>query len=441
MDKDSFELGNDLDVDARVARLRETVKNRAGTIPQSSAGPRILEGISSNEVDDVVQEVNRGGLYIDAINQIPLKTSGWKRRFERPFKKFLRWLVCWNTKAQADFNRSVTRSLSLITQHLQGMQNNLSKMQELLQSETDRMRKTSSHTGEDLGRVSAALDTPDKRDNADSQRVTSFEGTINEGSAGLRKAIEQIRPEDFQTTNNNILRLTKALESVGKQMEDARVHSFSLLDQPFDYFSFEEQFRGSFSDIKDRQSAYLDLFLNKKCVVDLGCGRGEFVELLSERGVHVFGVEKFKQSVEFCRRRGLHVEHADIFDYLSGLPDGCLDGVFTAQVVEHFPPALILKLFSLCGAKMERGGMLVVETVNTNCVEALCNFYLDPTHVRPLPPAMLRFMVEQGPFKVRSLRFSSPLQRSKVDKVLEVKAELPRHINLYQDYAIVAVRL
>jgi 2-polyprenyl-3-methyl-5-hydroxy-6-metoxy-1,4-benzoquinol methylase len=441
MNKASFELGNDVDVDDLMAHIRETVNSRKGTMPKPSASSGIPQRINSNEVDEILQEISRGGVYVDAINQIPLKTSGWKRRIERPFKKFLKWLVHWNTKSQAEFNRSLTRSLGLITQHLQVAQTNLGAMQELIQSETDRMSKASSHTDEELGRLSRGLDSLDERVNAESQRVKSLERMVNEGSAGLRKAIEEIKQEDLQRTNIDRLRLTKAIESIEKRFEDARIHSFSLHDQSFDYLGFEERFRGSLVEIKHRQEAYLDLFLEKKNVLDLGCGRGEFVELLSERGIPVTGVEKFKQSVEFCRNRGLQVEHADMFEYLSSLLDRCLDGVFTAQVVEHLPPALILKLFRLCGAKMKTGGIMVVETVNTNCVEALCNFYLDPTHVRPLPPAMLRFMVEQSPFKVRSLRFSSPLPGNNVGRILEVEAELPQEVNVYQDYAVVAVRV
>ena len=99
---------------------------------------------------------------------------------------------------------------------------------------------------------------------------------------------------------------------------------------------------------------------------------------------------------------------ADVFDHLGALHDASLDGIFSAQLLEHLPPEQILRLIDLCTRKLKVGGVIVAETVNPSCQLALGNFYLDPTF-RPVPPAMLAFMLEQASFAVGQFAFSSPV--------------------------------
>lgn len=211
-------------------------------------------------------------------------------------------------------------------------------------------------------------------------------------------------------------------------------------DEAFDYFRFEAQFRGTVADIKLRQTKYLELFLGRERVLDLGSGRGEFVELLMEHGIDVTGVDLNPDMVEFCRKRDLPVVRADLFEYLDRLPDASVDGIFAAQVVEHLGPNQLPRLIRYCAEKLRTGGVAVIETLNANCSAALHWFYLDPTHVRPVLPELLRFVFEQGPFEVRSVRFSGPVPGSDVADVLEVTSGWPPEIRHYQDYAVVAIR-
>jgi O-antigen chain-terminating methyltransferase len=141
---------------------------------------------------------------------------------------------------------------------------------------------------------------------------------------------------------------------------------------------------------------------------------------------------------EYCKDRGLPVAWADAFDHLGALADGSLDGIFSAQVVEHLTIDQLLRLLGLCAAKLRSGGVLVLETINPNCPPAMHWFYLDPTHVRPVPGDLLRFLLEQEAFEVRGLRFSSPLPTAAVPAVLDAPDGLPPEAALYQDYAAVA---
>lgn len=211
-------------------------------------------------------------------------------------------------------------------------------------------------------------------------------------------------------------------------------------EPPFDYFLFEQRFRGPVAEIRRRQTGYLDLFRGRRAVLDLGCGRGEFLELLTELDIPVTGVDQSEDMVDFCRGRGLPAVQADLFAYLESLPDAHLDGVFVAQVVEHLPPTAIARLIGLCGRKLQPGGVMVAETVNPGCPVALGNFYLDPTHVRPVPAELLRFLFEQALFEVRCLRFSAPAGGGERAEVLELESGFALEAQHYQDYAVVAVR-
>jgi SAM-dependent methyltransferase len=177
-----------------------------------------------------------------------------------------------------------------------------------------------------------------------------------------------------------------------------------------DYYHFELRHRGSLEDIAARQRLYLDYFEDCRRVLDIGCGRGEFVALLRERGIDARGVEIDAEMVAHCQAEGLPVEHADALSYLATLRDESLDGVFMAQVVEHLVPADLVGLLRLCRQKLAPDGVLVAETINPTCVYAFVQYYLmDPSHVQPLHPETLRFMLEDAGFWQVEIKYLSPV--------------------------------
>jgi O-antigen chain-terminating methyltransferase len=208
----------------------------------------------------------------------------------------------------------------------------------------------------------------------------------------------------------------------------------------FDYFMFEHRFRGTADDIRRRQSKYVELFAGRQHVVDLGCGRGEFLQLALQHGISITGVDMSEDMVSFCCDLGLPAIRDDLFRYLTAMADGSIDGIFCSQVVEHLEPDDILRLVHLAAPKLRSGSPLAIETVNPHCPLALGNFFLDPTHVRPVPPAMLQFMLEQEPFIVKSLMFSGPVPGHEGTDTLDARKALTAEISAYQDYAAVAVR-
>jgi O-antigen chain-terminating methyltransferase len=222
----------------------------------------------------------------------------------------------------------------------------------------------------------------------------------------------------------------------------------------FDYTGFEDRFRGDEADIRARQAVYLQYFRGCQNVLDLGCGRGEFLEILGDNAISASGVESNLDMYLLCRDKRLNVAHQDVFAFLNSAPDESLGGVFCSQVIEHLSSANQLLLMELLGRKLKRGAPAVIETINPECLYALAhNFFLDPTHVRPVHPEMIRFALQQLDFERVELRFFAPvnsgrrlpqLKSSIVDPNLEQFNHAVQQLNEllygYQDYAAIAWR-
>jgi SAM-dependent methyltransferase len=176
------------------------------------------------------------------------------------------------------------------------------------------------------------------------------------------------------------------------------------------YTAFENRFRGSREEILRRVEGYVVLFRDLAPVVDLGCGRGEFLEALGAAGVEARGVESSASAVRECRARGLDVVEGDLLDFLRGRDATSLGGVFAAQVAEHLPPPALWALLVESHRVLRRGGLLLLETVNTRSLMGLLEvFQRDLTHERPLHPDTLRFLAAAAGFTDVRVELRSPV--------------------------------
>ncbi len=167
-----------------------------------------------------------------------------------------------------------------------------------------------------------------------------------------------------------------------------------------DYRAFQLRFRGDEEEITRRMRTHVLRFEGVPGpVADLGCGRGEFLELLEAAGADALGVEINAADVASCTERGLRAVCADLFDWLLQREEGSLGGIFLAQVIEHIPPPDWSRLTDLAVSRLAPGGRLVVETINPESLFALVRAYvLDPTHTRPVHPQLLSFMAHRSGF-------------------------------------------
>jgi SAM-dependent methyltransferase len=228
----------------------------------------------------------------------------------------------------------------------------------------------------------------------------------------------------------------------------------------FKYLGFEDAFRGSTEEIRRRLAEYVPKFAGQTDVLDLGCGRGEFLELLKGAGIRARGLDLNHEMVEASRGRGLEVAEGDALSYLTGLPDASLGGVFAAQVIEHLEPVYLARLLEAAAHKLRPGGVIVLETINPACWVAFFESYLrDLTHVRPLHPETLKYLLRASGFSDIALEFRSPVAEwdrlrtapkpagdlppaiaDVIDTINENVAKLNGRLFTFQDYAAIGQR-
>jgi SAM-dependent methyltransferase len=209
-----------------------------------------------------------------------------------------------------------------------------------------------------------------------------------------------------------------------------------------DYFAFESRMRGSVEAIRERQRRYVDDFRDAAPVLDIGCGRGELLMLLREAGIEARGIDADADMVAFAQGEGLDVEQADLVEYLERVGSGTLGGIFMGQVVEHLPPAVLVRSLELAAQKLRPGGVLVAETINPLSPLALRHYFADLTHAQPLVPETLQLLARQAGFAETELRYlNEPADRLTEPDDAVIAANVRRLNELLfapLDYALVA---
>lgn len=275
-----------------------------------------------------------------------------------------------------------------------------------------------------------------------------------EASSELR--YQEIREQNEQRFD----KFQEALEQLNTKVEQQHIVIEELLKQVeatqtyhnIDYFDFENHFRGNHAEMKKKQAGYIQYFAGCNNVVDLGCGRGEFLELLHENGISATGVDLYEPFVDYCRARGHKIVHEDIIAYLQQQQDNTIDGIIGLQVVEHISANDLVALCREAYRVLQTGKKLILETPNPTCMATYLNsFYLDPSHVKPVHPKTLEYFLKKEGFTEVQIVFT---EESKVDyrlPLLDVEgknlAEFNDGINFVsdvmfgsQDYAIIAVK-
>ncbi len=248
-------------------------------------------------------------------------------------------------------------------------------------------------------------------DKADVERVT----TVTRQLAGQRSTAVELQ------RRFGVL-LEEARSRLPEKMDTDQLQRFAAEEtHRFDgmYASFEEQFRGSRDNIRARARHYLDVVKKANAgtahapVLDLGCGRGEWLELLRDEGLAARGVDLNDVFLTQCRTRGLDVIQSDALAYLRELPDASLGAITSMHLVEHLPMTDLINLLDESARVLRPGGVIALETPNPeNLLVGSHYFYTDPTHRNPLPPALLQWLVEARGF-----------EQARVDRLSEHRGE------------------
>jgi SAM-dependent methyltransferase len=277
----------------------------------------------------------------------------------------------------------------------------------------------------------------------------AFSARADAGLASLSRRLDELDPRvEGQARRSNELeeRLTR-LER--RERGSARRPAPLALPaepqgQPVfpDYFAYESRMRGATELVREKQRGYVEDFRGTAPVVDLGCGRGEFLLLLREAGIEAKGVDVEADMVAYARGEGLEVELTGAIEYLEGLADGSLGGIFAAQLLEHLPASTVVRLLELAAVTLRSGGLLVAETINPLSPIALRNYFADLTHAQPLVPETLELLARQAGFASVETRFLNEPEEKLVEPADPTIAANVRRLNelLFAplDYAIVA---
>ena len=409
MDDNTIEIRDgEINVEEIMAKIRENIRRRqaAGELPPD---PDSLIGSPSkncysSESDDTIQrdlasinsnwDIHNNNYFISShqphIGKLLIKgrqlVHGEVRRYIDPM-----------ISRQTEFNASTFRIITRISQ----------QCAELEQSQQDFKTAFSSFKEESNKKITDCV-TIAKKDLNSEIKIT------------IKERFTEI--DDYIHIRT---RIAHALEDrVKKELSQKNNPPLSTSKGNTNYFLFEERFRGSRDDITQRQRAFLPYFEKCSNVLDIGCGRGEFLEILRDNGIGGIGVDSDRDMVAYCRSRQLAVEHSDALTYLESLEDKSLDGIFIDQVVEHLEPDYLIRLLALCHQKMKFGYHLVIETVNPLSFVSFANFYIDLTHKRPVHPETLQYIISAAGFRECEKKFFSPVPDEGRLKMIEGAADM-----------------
>ncbi|MDR3698144.1 MAG: class I SAM-dependent methyltransferase [Candidatus Sulfopaludibacter sp.] len=372
---------------------------------------------------------------VAAIGTVNPRPGGLVNGLVQTWKKFLARVLDWHVREQVEFNRKIVSAVDAAIEalgetnraigqlaariaeagELKDMRNHWADWRadwerKLQQNEIQFLRSVADLQGAAQHR--ATLMDASYRDQVRAQHqdfTSALQRQMIEVQQRLWADMERIRLEYERLIYSELRTIRQRAEVRGKPAE-APQRSASPeppASLPFDYGRFAERFRGSEEYVKDGQQFYLPYFAGCRNVLDIGCGRGEFLEMMRQAGVPARGIDLSEESVATCLHKGLDAEPADLFPYLAALPEASLDGIFCSQVVEHLPPAHLPEMLRLCASRLVRNGVIAIETPNPECLAIFAtHFYLDPTHQRPVPHPLLAFYLEEfgvGSIEVRRL--------------------------------------
>ena len=385
-------------------------------------------------------------------------------------RRFLRWMIYPVVMEQNEFNASVTASINaiynndIVTQEaLNLLYNEKNKIKEINEklTETDGFIENILLKHMKNCKVKEAIDAI----NVVSEKYDNLEASMNE------KQSLDIKFEKMDIIENKIEKLQENINYFSYKLRKARHDSInsgedivkvksensdSISIEPdekdrMDYFLFENKFRGTLKEIRENQIQYLKYYSGKKNVLDIGAGRGEFLELLNENNISNKGIDVYQDFVDYCQEKGLDVENADALSYIKSLENNVLGGIFMSQVAEHLDNNYLFDLIEESYRKLENGAYFIAETPNPRVLSIFTNsFYLDPTHVKPVHPETFKFILEYVGFKEVSILYT---KNSKIPHELpmlngssiENLQEFNDGINLLnellfgsQDYAVIA---
>jgi O-antigen chain-terminating methyltransferase len=498
-----FEIRDEeIDVQAIMAKIRENLERRSpdgGILSEQTATNLLPQGSFPPPLSLAGHRLNLIRILQDPKPQGPIASHG--SLVIARIKRFMRTILAPYHRAifarQAEFNSNVVGLMTELLQTLQRTRSEyastietLQSRLEILQADQNTQARQASTQAQELAGLNARLEILQADQNTQARQASTqaqelaglnarleilrteqeitigqlekLTGSLDGKHGDLLVRLEELRQEATLQKRRLELILSELRQKIGDEGESLqRVASMKDRLMDHSYFLFENKYRLSREEIRKRQEIYVPLFKERlasgehesgivpSVILDVGCGRGEFIELLRENRIPAKGIDLNEDMVYSCKERGLDVEQANALDYLRSQPDDSLGGVFACQVIEHLPVDEMIELIKLCYQKMEKGGRAVFETVNPlSLVVSATNFYMDFSHVRQVHPAALQFLSKAVGFISTEIKFLSPYPDDSMLRIPESDDATSQQINEnfkqlndilfgYQDYALI----
>ncbi len=475
--------------DEIVAAIQE-VRDRVRA--QHPSGGIRSTGVALPDLMPLVRARDAMDAKVAAIGKVNPRPGGLANSIAQSFKKLIARALDWHVREQVEFNRASAESAQSAIEALSEVNRAMTQLAAHFEHEIAVTRADARHL-ENAIRIDAAVrdtravqqDFGDIRRNWQEWRA-GYEERQNSGEIHILRTLGELQTafqlrvtlleqnfrdlaakqhtEFTHTLEKNTIdvqkRLWADLEQVRAEYERMIHAELRLVRQraaapstftsapavgnghvAIDWLKFAERFRGSQEEIARRQNIYVDRFRGAANVLDLGCGRGEMLAALKEAGISARGIEANAELVSLGREAGLDIEQADLFAYLESAPDASLGGVYCSQVIEHLRPAQLAELIPLLARKTKSRALVAFETPNPECLAIFAtHFYIDPTHTRPVPAALLAFYLGEAGFGRIEIERLHPAWED-----MPALLELPESVRLQffggLDYAAFAIKL
>ena len=342
----------------------------------------------------------------------PVTPGGWRSRLTDRVRAWLGRILFRQREFNAALVEHLNRNEAVATAAHHASAQTIRWIEEQIQ---EQIREPIRSFTEELERQAGEMEGYRDEIERHHQALAAWERRTGSAVASLTTAHEELRTSFgvLQQAVQNLKReIGRLSEGTARPAVAASVSTAAPAIESLDshkYVGFEDQFRGSSSDIRQRVSEYVPLFQGAQNVLDIGCGRGEFLTLLRDAGIPARGVDINGAMIDVCRQQGMEAEEADAVAYLSRQPDRSVGGLFAAQVVEHLEPHYLNALLEAAYDKLQPGEPIVLETINPACWFAFFESYLrDITHVRALHPDTLKFLLIASGFQGVEIRYRSP---------------------------------
>jgi 2-polyprenyl-3-methyl-5-hydroxy-6-metoxy-1,4-benzoquinol methylase len=469
------------DPDELMAAIREVRERAQARAPQGELG---LKGVNAPDLMPLLHARDAAEAKVAAIGSVNPRRGGLLNSLAQSAKRLIARGLDWHVREQIEFNRAsmacvqaslealtdLGRSMAAMVAYHQQLRREVEALSEPMHELSQKCDDLARHwaewrTGFEERRSASEihqLRTISELQAAFQHRVTLMDQNFRESlrmqhgeftraleqntldvQQRLWKDLERIRAE-YEKLIHSELRMLRQKSALGATTPSTQAASTNAAggEIKIDWMRFAEVFRGSEDRIRTQHKRYAERFASAPGeILDLGCGRGEFLEAARNAGLLARGVDLSEENVALCASKGLNATHADMFAHLESLPDRSLGGVLCSQVIEHLPPHLLPELVRLLAAKVHPGGLVAIETPNPECLAIFAtHFYIDPTHTRPVPPALLCFYLQEAGFGNLEVDRLEPAVDS-MPALAALPAEVRNAFFGALDYAVIARKL